>query len=322
MIFGFFRSGSIAVTLVLSILYLMVYTFSLYTSQGNIGVINSYSLISINLPWFVQIVTTPLFVFFSLQFYSSSVNKHRLLDTSGNLSLFFSLLILTTGSFSFSINELSILLLVLTFAIYGMLNLTNQSKKHVDIFNISLVIGIGSLFYFPIIILIVWVYQVILVLRNFKLREWFMPMIGVGLPYAYFYSFWYLKDGHLPAINYSQILGFNEVSLESLPWFKLAFTGVLIIIILIALPSYLKSVQLNKIMVRKALSLITWLILYAVLGVVLLRASLEFVLVLTLFPVSLLLSSYFEKRRLPKLALPISITLIIAYLIQLTAGLF
>tara|TARA_B110000285_G_scaffold55939_1_gene63652 strand:- start:2622 stop:3590 length:969 start_codon:yes stop_codon:yes gene_type:complete len=322
MMFGFFRSGSIAVTLVLSILYLVVYFFCLFAGQGDIDVINTNRLISINLPWFVQVVTTPFLVFFSLLFFTFSVNKHRLLDTSGNLPLLFSLLILTTGSFSLSINKFSILLLVLTFAIYGMLSLSNQSKKHSPIFNISIVIGIGSLFYFPIIILILWVYHVLLVLRNFKLREWIMPFIGVGLPYVYFYIFWYLKNGAFPAINYTQMFGFNEVSLAALPWFKLAFTGVLIVIVVLALPSYFKSIQSNKIMARKSLSLITWLIVYAVLGVAFFRASLDFFLLLTLFPVSLLLSSYFEKMKLQKLALLISLSLIIAYLIQLTAGLF
>ncbi len=61
------------------------------------------------------------------------------------------------------------------------------------IFNASLFIGLASLFYFPIIIFIFWLWFSLIINRIYSWREWTITLIGAFVPYLFLavYYFWY-----------------------------------------------------------------------------------------------------------------------------------
>jgi hypothetical protein len=119
----------------------------------------------------------------------------------------------------------SIVLITLNF----LFKLYNQTVVKGRIYNIGLLIGIGSFIYFPALLMFVWVMLVLLIMRTFRITEWLICILGVLTPF-YFYAFWLfftdfdkwgqlinLYRFYLPSYHFSTWLFFG-VSLIAIPF--------------------------------------------------------------------------------------------------------
>ena len=61
-------------------------------------------------------------------------------------------------------------------------------------FDAALMLSLGSLFYFPTILLLPLVWVALNDFRPFQWREWAMPFIGVALPYLYLATWYFWND--------------------------------------------------------------------------------------------------------------------------------
>jgi hypothetical protein len=152
----------------------------------------------------------------------------------------------------------TVLILVLT----GCFNIYTQQKVRNTIFNIGLGVGIASFFYFPSIILVLWILFALMIMRPFRINEWFICLFGVTTPFYFVALYLVLTDGwawqklvpgfflHLPDLQQSIWLA----------------AGVFLLVVPFLAGGYFVQDNLRKmlIQVRKGWSLVLLLILVTI----------------------------------------------------------
>ncbi|MFA8299709.1 MAG: hypothetical protein ACEPOV_06085 [Hyphomicrobiales bacterium] len=121
----------------------------------------------------------------------------RSLDFISNLTMM-PLVLYTIGA-SFSIHNGSMLtpglfaslfiILALRIILYDQFN----SVSYQSVLNSSLLIGLASLFYFPSIILLLFVYLSLYNMRSFDVKSLFIGILGIALVYVYLFSFYFIR---------------------------------------------------------------------------------------------------------------------------------
>lgn len=92
---------------------------------------------------------------------------------------------------------LSAPLIISTIAIWvlnKMSNLYNMQNPKTTLFNIGIVIGTGTFFYFPSAALLGLVFLGLILIRPFKFAEWLMVLLGALTPYYFLLAIVFLTD--------------------------------------------------------------------------------------------------------------------------------
>lgn len=323
--FNIFKTGNSFNFVILVLMYLFItllYFFSFHNFPFAPQKQYFFSFFPQTNVWLWTIVNI-LLALISFVVLNNVVRHHQLLKSNGFLPLFFGLLIVAGFPWLYQYNTQIFSAFLLVFAIQKMLKLSSPNATHADVFDLGFLIGLSAIFYFPTIIYLLWVYQVLLLLRNFSLREWLMPLVGMGVPFFYFWLFHFWFD--VP-INYD----------DTLPTFKFQFinllgqitTGISIYLLglfsvfFMALPKFFRVLQTGKIRIRKSLNLFTWLIFYTITSALIFDADLFFLLFIITLPGSVILAVYFEDAKKNKQVQFASGLFVISVLFNLFYGLF
>lgn len=86
-------------------------------------------------------------------------------------------------------------LLLLT--LYYSLKLYNKEKVASNLFNMGALVGLLTILIFPYIVLILLLYIALGILRPFKIKEWFILLVGFLTPIYFLLSFLFLTDRSL-----------------------------------------------------------------------------------------------------------------------------
>lgn len=129
------------------------------------------------------------FVFLFIQSVSLSqfINHQRMMSYSNYLPGIAYMLI---TSFFPEWNYFSAPLLIntiLLFILSTLFNTYNQPKAGPGIYNAGLALGIAFFLFFPSVVFTVWVFLALMVMRPFRLNEWFLCILGITTPF-YFYA--------------------------------------------------------------------------------------------------------------------------------------
>lgn len=170
----------------------------------------------------------------------------------------------------------------------------NQFKLY---FETGLLLGIGGLFYFPLVVflLIVWITQ--LVLRTFNLREWLSSIIGFLTPMLIYIAILYLNDKHFLVINFINDFTTNmssDIEVRGTEIYPLLFIGFIIIISFLF---DLRIVGARKISTRKYFILTFWLLIISFFAKLLLPYVSTAIIYVFAIPASLLMTMYFVEIR-------------------------
>ena len=167
-----------------------------------------------------------------------------------------------------------------------------------EIFSASFFIAIGSLFYPFVIFLLLVIWIGIAILRPFNWREWFFTILGLGTPFFFVFSYYYLVYNDA-SLFLSSFFDQFHVKHEYLSYRLPLITLLIYVMFLLLLSSQfiIKSFQGKKILQRKAFTLFFWLF-FNILGIYLFipQASVELIYFLAL-PLSYLLANYFVLMR-------------------------
>lgn len=105
---------------------------------------------------------------------------------------------------------LTVLILYYLFQVY------TEEEAYAQIFNIGLLIGISSFFYFPSIFLLLFIWLTFIIYRLYYWREWMIPIAGLITPYLFLFTYYFMVDSLEPAFlaytnyfSYITIFHFN-----------------------------------------------------------------------------------------------------------------
>ena len=139
--------------------------------------------------------------------------------------------------------------------------LYNVSIANTTIFNIGLLLGLASTFYFPSVLFTLCIIIGIMILRAFRINEFFLFLLGITTPY-YFYSAYLLLTDKFTFNNLVPALFLNIPPVQHSPW-KLA--SVVFVLIPFLVGGYYVQTHLRKMLIqaRKNWSIILLYLLFA-----------------------------------------------------------
>ena len=146
---------------------------------------------------------------------------------------------------------------------YRMMELYNSQRPGTAIFNIGVWTGIVSLLYIPAIAFLLLVLSGLLTMRPFRIREWFVGVLGFTFPYYFLFLFLYLS-GHWKWSDIVPSIVFTVPALPSSIWITL---GIVWLVIPFIIGGWFVQHNLSKVLIqiRKSWNL---LLLYLMVAVV------------------------------------------------------
>lgn len=178
---------------------------------------------------------------FGLLIFQALVLKHTLSsnDLSPKNSLLpaflYVVLMSSFGNFQ-NIQPLLFANLFIILALQTLFKAYSKAESYEQIFNAAFMISIASLFYFPVIIFMFFIWLVLLVFSILKWREWLISLLGFITPYLFVFSYYFLTDS-LP-IKFGGYLKFFENINFQQPHLQLShiiFLSILALIFMLSL---------------------------------------------------------------------------------------
>ncbi len=142
-----------------------------------------------------------------------------------------------------------------------MSNLYTNKNPKTTLFNIGVVIGVSTFFYFPSLAFVLLIVFALIVSRPFILAEWIISILGIVTPYYFLFSYLFLTD---------KLYGYRLPQFEvSYPQFHQNYwelAGVCLIVLAFLIGGYFVQANFRKqlVQVRKRWSL---LLLYLVVAI-------------------------------------------------------
>jgi len=160
------------------------------------------------------------------------------------------------------LHQLSVPALLTVLILYYLFQIYTEEEAYAQTYNIGLLIGISSLFYFPFIFFILFVWLTFIVYRLYSWREWTIPITGIITPYLFLFTYYFLTDNLEPAYSayaeyFSRITIFNfsfEFSVMNY-----IITTLIILLFLWSAFRLLSDIQEKIISLRKRYWAVFWL---------------------------------------------------------------
>ncbi len=198
---------------------------------------------------------------------------------------------------------LSAPLIINTFLIWilsRLCNLYNNQQAKTSLFNIGMMTGLATFFYFPSIAFALLIIVGLIITRPFKLPEWIIAFLGILCPY-YFLGAWVFLTDRWQGYKFPGV-AITVPSFHESTW---AYTAIIFILLAMIVGSIFVQNNMRRLLVqsRKSWSLIYLYLLVALL-VPFLNASHSFSYwILTAVPVAALLAAAFlfpERKWFPQ----------------------
>jgi hypothetical protein len=160
--------------------------------------------------------------------------------------------------------QLSSTLIVNTFMIWAWSNMTalfkNQRAKQL-LFNIGIIIGICSFFYFPSLAFVFLLAAALIIMRPVSIPEWLVGILGITTPYYFLFAWLYLRGRWNPG-EYIPSVHLSYPQFQQTIW---AWGGLLLLILPFLISGFYiqGSILRMLIQVRKGWSLLLVYLLFA-----------------------------------------------------------
>lgn len=140
-----------------------------------------------------------LLVAFILLFIQSVLLKvafttNELIGRNNLLPSFIYFLMMTSSQELYAFHPLMFSNLFLIISLLYILGIYGKPDSFESVFNATLLISIASLFYFPAIYFILFIWLAFIIYRLYTWREWLISLFGICLPYLFLFTFYFMTD--------------------------------------------------------------------------------------------------------------------------------
>ena len=221
---------------------------------------------------------------------NSLVTNYNISPKTSLLGFFFLIFFTFANTGNIESNRFLIINLLFILALSELFSLIKIEFTLAPLYNASLLLGIASMFYFPLIIMLVFLWSVLLVLRINKWREYIVSAIGMGLPFFFIFCWYYYFDKSEIFINSIVSSFYFEFSFADF-----SFLNLLILMLLagILLPGFFYQINTlfeKNIALRQRLTINIWLFVFS-LAVVILDFKTSNSMVLLSIPSAIILTN-------------------------------
>ena len=217
--------------------------------------LNGYNIIVSKIVAFLIFITTAAWL-------NYMNTRFMLIPERSFLPSFFYILIASFFPGLHNLNPLLPAAFCLLTAIHMLFSAYKTEADSYRFFDAGLLIGIGSLFYAPLIWFILFVWIAIAVMRPFYWREWLFPLLGMIVPYSLVWGYYYVfLDSGFKIIQLLIVNLYPVFDLPELDVISLLVVIYLFIILVISSFYMIKVYQFRKIYVRLYFQVFFWLFL-------------------------------------------------------------
>jgi hypothetical protein len=179
-------------------------------------------------------------------------------------------------------------ILKIVFSIYG------KDDCYMDIFKISMIISIASLFYLPMILYVFFIWLILMVYRAFNFRIILISFVGFIIPYIYILFFYYWFDKTPILFQYLKNI-YNSLFIHNID-FRIYLSTIPILLgclYFISIIGLLRKTNSRVIKIRKYIYIITWMFFLTIIIVLFFSDSTLICLSLLSIPATFFVSDYF-----------------------------
>lgn len=255
-----------------------------------LGIVAGQHTISLILSWMLVVLQAFLL--------NNVVERHRLLKERSLLPALCYVVLIAAFPQMLFLHPALIANVFLIIALNKLLSLRRAEKVHSQIFDTAFLISIGSLFYYPSIVMYLLLCVAMMMLRSFSWREWIISLIGVCMPYVFIMT-WYFWFDQIDIFISDKI--FYPIMLKSFPYPSgnsfYILAGALVTLCLFALIPYLRQIALNTVQISKRLIIVAWFIFLSLISLLLAPDYTAIHFSLAAIPLSVYLANYFQNSR-------------------------
>jgi hypothetical protein len=161
-------------------------------------------------------------------------------------------------------------------------------------FEAGILLGIGSLFYAPLVYMLVFIWIACMVQRPFYWREYLFPVLGILVPYIFVFAFLFFRDKSilefLVRLKSNFVFKINFPQFRWIYWIFAAYVGILILLSSIYL---IKVFQFRKVYIRDYFMVLFWMFVTASFIYLFLSGFNTGLAYIVAMPVSYILTNYF-----------------------------
>ena len=128
------------------------------------------------------------------------------------------------------------------------------------LFEAGMLLGLGSMFYAPLVYLLAFIWFACMVQRPFYWREYLFPFLGLLVPYVFFFAYLFFEDKSIPEfLEKLKSYFVLEFAFHQVHWIYWIFSVYLAFLIFLSSVYQLKVFQFRKIYIRDYFMVLFWL---------------------------------------------------------------
>lgn len=192
------------------------------------------------------------------------------------------------------LNPVSISVIFLIIAVFKIFDTYKKERLCYNFFDAALLISAGSMFYFNLIFLVVIIWIGLLILRPFIWREWIFTLIGLLIPYAILFFYYYIMDKDINSLlrTYKSYFLYKRYDMNFDLSYKLLAAYYLLMLIISSI-NMIGVYPVKKIYARKYFMFFLWLFIVAIaIYLIIPSAGYEMIIIASL-SISFLLTHFF-----------------------------
>jgi hypothetical protein len=116
------------------------------------------------------------------------------------------------------LHQVSISGFLIVIVLYFIFQVYTEEEAFPQVFNSGLMIGVASMFYFPSIYFLIFIWITFIIFSLYKWREWLIVLIGFLVPYIFLFTFYFWVD------QLEENLSAYENYFSNLRFFDFSFT--------------------------------------------------------------------------------------------------
>ncbi len=211
-------------------------------------------------------------------------------------AIFFVTLVLANFSF-FDFHPVFVAAIFLILIIEKLIDVYKSDKTSFQIFDAAIYLSLATLFYFPVIFLVPFLFIALAIMKPFNWREWFFIVLGFLLPIYIYYALLYLTDFRVYNVFPELMLFLTKTCNYTFVLSEKIKLYYLIILILFASFYVIQHIGSYKIVIRKTYYLLFVLFVNLLIIYSIIPSVLSELFVLMAIPVAYLLGNYFIETR-------------------------
>ena len=204
------------------------------------------------------------FLLFQSFFFNAILAANQLISRISSVGAFVYVLLMSQSVDQTQLYPFLIASFFILAALHTVFLVYDADRADVYIFNAGFFVALASLFYFPAVLLLVWLWITLFIARQSDMRSWIIPFVGFLAPYIFEFSYYFLTDQLM-----QRLLAYQQLPLLfSLPGFEmhpvqLAVWGIIGVLLFTTYAYVWGNSAEKNVGLRKKIAMTTTLLFFA-----------------------------------------------------------